>query len=44
MADASRHPINGSTKGDIKGRFDNIDHHLLMERVSARVTDDKITR
>jgi RNA-directed DNA polymerase len=27
-----------------KGCFDNIDHHQLMERVRARVTDGKVTR
>jgi RNA-directed DNA polymerase len=31
-------------EGDIKGCFDNIDHHRLMERVRARVTDGKVTR
>jgi retron-type reverse transcriptase len=31
-------------EGDIKGCFDNIDHHRLMERVRARITDGKVTR
>ena len=29
-------------EGDIKGCFDNIDHHQLMERVRARVADGKV--
>jgi retron-type reverse transcriptase len=44
MADASGHPTNGSSKDDIKGCLDNIDHHQLMKRVRARVTDGKVTR
>lgn len=31
-------------EGDIKGCFDNIDHHLLMERVRKRVGDKKVLR
>lgn len=31
-------------EGDIKGCFDNIDHHLLMERVRRRVGDRKVLR
>lgn len=31
-------------EGDIKGCFDNIDHHLLMDRVRQRVTDRKVLR
>lgn len=31
-------------EGDIKGCFDNIDHHLLMERVRRRVRDRKVLR
>ena len=31
-------------EGDIKGCFDNIDHHLLMERVRRRITDRKVLR
>jgi group II intron reverse transcriptase/maturase len=31
-------------EGDIKGCFDNIDHHLLMERVRRRVRDKKVLR
>jgi group II intron reverse transcriptase/maturase len=29
-------------EGDIKGCFDNIDHHLLMQRVRHRVEDKKV--
>jgi group II intron reverse transcriptase/maturase len=29
-------------EGDIKGCFDNIDHHLLMQRVRRRVGDKKV--
>ena len=29
-------------EGDIKGCFDNIDHHLLMDRVRRRVGDRKV--
>jgi group II intron reverse transcriptase/maturase len=31
-------------EGDIKGCFDNIDHHALMVRVRRRVGDAKVTR
>lgn len=31
-------------EGDIKGCFDNIDHHLLMERVRRRIKDRKVLR
>ena len=31
-------------EGDIKGCFDNIDHHVLMERVRRRVGDRKVLR
>ena len=39
-----RAPYQWVIKGDIKGCFDNIDHHQLMKRVRARVTDGKVTR
>jgi len=39
-----RTPYQWVIEGDIKGCFDNIDHHQLMERVRARVTDDRVTR
>ena len=35
---------SGPSKGDIKGCFDNIDHHGLMERVRRRVGDPKVNR
>jgi RNA-directed DNA polymerase len=31
-------------EGDIKGCFDAIDHHLLMERVRRRIKDSKVLR
>lgn len=31
-------------EGDIKGCFDNIDHHLLMERMRRRIEDRKVLR
>jgi RNA-directed DNA polymerase len=39
-----RTPYQWVIEGDIKGCFDNIDHHQLMKRVRARVTDGKVTR
>jgi RNA-directed DNA polymerase len=44
--DGRRHraPYQWVIEGDIKGCFDQIDHHLLMERVRARVGDRKVTR
>ena len=39
-----RTPYQWIIEGDIKGCFDNIDHHRLMKRVRARVTDGKVTR
>lgn len=39
-----RTPYQWVIEGDIKGCFDNIDHHRLMERVRARVSDGKLTR
>ena len=46
------HPGNGSRpsqtryviEGDIKGCFDAIDHHVLMERVRRRIKDRKVLR
>ena len=46
------HPGNGSgpsqtryvIEGDIKGCFDAIDHHVLMERVRRRIKDTKVLR
>jgi len=31
-------------EGDIKGCFDNIDHHQLMERLRTRIQDTKVLR
>jgi len=31
-------------EGDIKGCFDNIDHHQLMERLRTRIRDTKVLR
>lgn len=31
-------------EGDIKGCFDNIDHHQLMERIRTRIRDTKVLR
>jgi len=39
-----RGPYQWIIEGDIKGCFDHIDHHLLMERIRARVGDLKVTR
>ncbi|MCP5112973.1 MAG: group II intron reverse transcriptase/maturase [bacterium] len=47
----SLHPTKGGPsvythviEGDIKGCFDAIDHHVLMERVRRRVSDRKVLR
>jgi RNA-directed DNA polymerase len=37
-------PYQWVIEGDIKGCFDNIDHHLLMQRVRKRVGDGKVNR
>jgi RNA-directed DNA polymerase len=39
-----RLPYQWVVEGDIKGCFDNIDHHGLMERVRRRVSDPKVNR
>jgi group II intron reverse transcriptase/maturase len=39
-----RLPYQWAIEGDIKGCFDNIDHHGLMERVRRRVGDPKVNR
>jgi retron-type reverse transcriptase len=39
-----RAPYQWVIEGDIRGCFDHIDHHLLMERIRARVGDLKVTR
>jgi len=44
--DGKRHtmPYQWVIEGDIKGCFDNIDHHHLMERVRKRVGDRKVSQ
>ena len=37
-------PYQWAIEGDIKGCFDNIDHHALMDRVRRRVADLKVNR
>src|SRR5215813_14109709 len=39
-----RLPYQWAIEGDIKGCFDNIDHHALMERMRRRVADAKVLR
>lgn len=39
-----RLPYQWVVEGDIKGCFDNIGHHGLMERVRRRVSDPKVNR
>jgi RNA-directed DNA polymerase len=39
-----RLPYQWAIEGDIKGCFDNINHHGLMERVRRRVGDAKVNR
>jgi group II intron reverse transcriptase/maturase len=39
-----RTPYQWVIEGDIKGCFDNIDHHRLMARVRTRIGDGKVTR
>ncbi len=39
-----RGPYQWVIEGDIKGCFDHIDHHLLMERIRARIGDLKVTK
>ncbi len=44
--DGKRHetPYQWVIEGDIKGCFDHIDHHQLMERIRTRVADRKLNR
>ncbi len=44
--DGKRHdiPYQWVIEGDIKGCFDNIDHHLLMNRVRQHCSDPKVNR
>lgn len=39
-----RLPYQWAIEGDIKGCFDNIDHHGLMVRVRQRIVDPKVSR
>jgi group II intron reverse transcriptase/maturase len=39
-----RLPYQWAIEGDIKGCFDNIDHHALMVRVRRRIGDPKVSR
>ncbi len=39
-----RLPYQWVIEGDIKGCFDNISHHGLMDRIRQRVEDTKVTR
>ena len=39
-----RLPYQVALEGDIKGCFDNISHHGLMERIRRRVDDTKVNR
>ena len=45
-ADGKRHaaPYQWIIEGDIEGCFDNIDHHLLLNRVRRAVADRKVNR
>jgi retron-type reverse transcriptase len=38
-----RAPYQWIIEGDIKGCFDQIDHHLLMQCVRTRISDLKVT-
>jgi retron-type reverse transcriptase len=35
-------PYNWIIEGDIKGCFDNINHHHLMDRLRTRVADRRV--
>ena len=37
-------PYQWVIEGDIKGCFDNIDHHMLMQRIRRRIGDCKVNR
>jgi group II intron reverse transcriptase/maturase len=39
-----RLPYQWAVEGDIKGCFDNIDHHAVMVRVRRRIGDNKVSR
>ena len=40
----SHPPYQWVIEGDIKGCFDNIDHHLLMDKMRLRIKDIKVLR
>lgn len=40
----SRLPYQWAVEGDIKGCFDHIDHHALMNRLRRRIGDGKVLR
>jgi RNA-directed DNA polymerase len=40
----NRLPYQWAIEGDIKGCFDNINHHALMNRVRRRIGDSKVLR
>jgi RNA-directed DNA polymerase len=42
--DDRRLPYQWAVEGDIKGCFDHINHHALMEQVRRRVQDPKVNR
>jgi group II intron reverse transcriptase/maturase len=44
LTEEPRLPYQWVVEGDIKGCFDNIDHHGLMQRVRRRVADPKVNR
>ncbi|HEY0522828.1 MAG TPA: group II intron reverse transcriptase/maturase [Stellaceae bacterium] len=39
-----RKPYQWIIEGDIKGCFDHIDHHKLMQRIRTRISDVKVAR
>jgi RNA-directed DNA polymerase len=43
-SESRRLPYQAAIEGDIKGCFDNISHHGMMERVRRRVGDAKVNR
>jgi group II intron reverse transcriptase/maturase len=45
-ADGKRHtfPCPWVIEGDVKGCFDNLSHHLMMERIRRRCADRKVNR
>jgi retron-type reverse transcriptase len=41
---AAKLPLPSAIEGDIKGSFDHIDHHALMNPLRRRVRDGKLNR